>query len=420
MYIYQNLGQGYDGCSVMSGHHGGVQKLISDIEPKAIYVHCASHSLDLAICDVCDDRNVQIFFGTVKTVVKFIRGSSKRQNLLKNAIAATGCDTKRRKLAKLVEHRWVEKQTSVLVFKQFYSNIVIALEYMIENGDADTSANSLAYLKAIIDLDFIVCLFVISRVFAILKPYTEMLQSKNCELIRCYENIQDVSTHLAELKYDENKFEELINEFEVFLQDNDITCTVPRRNKFKNVKDYLKHIYEIFLETTLSELGRRFSSHQKNIVKMISLLPSAVVDKAFDNVKDIIEFYQSDLPSNNIDVVKAEFEMWQRKWKKIPLNERPSDILTTLNALISIKSFFPNLNCLFEIFAILPVTVATAERSFSTMKRLKTTVRNSIGDKRLSNLALIHIHRDVANSLNIEHVIDVFSKNRRRIHFTKS
>jgi hypothetical protein len=135
-------------------------------------------------------------------------------------------------------------------------------------------------------------------------------------------------------------------------------------------------------------------------------------------VKHVFEFYESDLPSNNADIVKAEFELWQHKWKKIPIDERPSNITSTLNALLPIKSFYTNLNCLFEIFAILPVTVATAERSFSTMKRIKTTLRNSIGDKRLSDLALIHVHRDIANNLNVEHVIDIFCKDKRRIKFT--
>ncbi|CAF1017735.1 unnamed protein product [Rotaria sp. Silwood1] len=414
-----NLGQGYDGCSVMPGHIGGFQKLISNIEPKAVDVYCANHSLDLAICDACGDRNIQIFFGTVKTIVKLIRASPKRQNLLKNAITATHCDIKRQKLSKLVEHRWVEKQTSVLVFKQFFSSIVVALEYMIENGDSETSADSRAYLKYITDLDFIICLFVVSRVFAILKPYTERLQSKDCELTQCYDNIQDVATQLAELKYNEKKFDELVNELDIFLRDNDITCTIPRINKFKNVTDYLRHTYEIFVEATLSKLDTRFSKHQKNIVNIINLLPSTVVDKTLIDVSDIFEFYRSDLPSNNIDVVKAEFELWQHKWKKTPANERPSNIFTTLDILLPIKSFFPNLNCLFEIFAILSVTVATAERSFFTMKRIKTTLRNSIGDKRLSDLALIHVHRDIANNLNVEHVIDMFSKNKRRINIAK-
>lgn len=412
------LGQGYDGCSVMAGHIGGVQKIILDIAPKALYVHCANHSLDLAICEACNDRNIRIFLGTIKTIVKFISISPKRQTLLKNAIQATQCDAKRQKLTKLVEHRWVEKNTSVLVFKQLFSSVVVSLEDMVENGDSETSANSRAYLKSIKDLDFVVCLFVVSRVSAILKPYTEMLQSKNCDLIQCYDNIQDVSLHLAELKYNAKKFNELSSDLELFSNDNDILFKISRTNKHKTVADYLKHTYETFIDTTLSELGKRFSKHQQLAVNIINLIPSSVVDKTLNNVKDVFEFYLSDLPTNNIDVIVGEFELWQLKWKKTSEVERPSNIIDTLKTIIPIKSFYPNLNCLFEIFAILPVTVATAERSFSAMKRIKTSLRNSISDKRLSDLAMLHIHRNISENLNIENIVDIFCKNKRRIKFT--
>lgn len=35
-------GQGYDGTNTMKGTYGGVQKLIKDVEPNAVYVHCAA------------------------------------------------------------------------------------------------------------------------------------------------------------------------------------------------------------------------------------------------------------------------------------------------------------------------------------------------------------------------------------------
>ncbi|CAF2865997.1 unnamed protein product [Rotaria sp. Silwood2] len=411
-------GQGYDGCAVMSGHIGGVQKLILDIAPKALYVHCASHSLDLAICDACDDRNIQLLFGTVKTVIKFISASPKRQSLLKNAVKATQSDTKRKKLAKLVEHRWVEKHTSILVFKQLFSSVVVFLEYMVETADLETSANSRAYLKSIRDLDFVICLFVVSRVFGILKPYTEMLQSKTCDLIQCYDNIQEVALHLADLKYNDDKINELVNDLKSFSEDNDIKLEISRTNKYRTVIDYLKCIYGNFIDTTLRLLEQRFSKHQQIAVNIVNLLPSTVVDKKLNDVIDVFKFYRSDLRSNNIDVVIGEFEMWQQKWKKIPERERPANIINTLTALVPVKEFYPNLNCLFQIFAILPVTVATAERSFSTMKRIKTTLRNSISDKRLSDLAVIHIHRDKSTNLNVENIINIFCKDKRRIKFT--
>ncbi|GBN52750.1 hypothetical protein AVEN_212092-1 [Araneus ventricosus] len=41
-------GQGYDGASSMSGCFNGVQAVIKETNPAALYVHCSSHSLNLA------------------------------------------------------------------------------------------------------------------------------------------------------------------------------------------------------------------------------------------------------------------------------------------------------------------------------------------------------------------------------------
>ena len=41
-------GQGYDGTSTMSGERAGVQARILEKQPKAIYIHCAGHSLTLS------------------------------------------------------------------------------------------------------------------------------------------------------------------------------------------------------------------------------------------------------------------------------------------------------------------------------------------------------------------------------------
>lgn len=45
------VGQGYDGAANMSGHISGVQTRIQTALPKAIYVHCASHRLNLVLSD---------------------------------------------------------------------------------------------------------------------------------------------------------------------------------------------------------------------------------------------------------------------------------------------------------------------------------------------------------------------------------
>jgi len=57
------------------------------------------------------------------------------------------------------------------------------------------------------------------------------------------------------------------------------------------------------------------------------------------------------------------------------------------------SDFYQNIKFLLTILATLPVTTVTTERSFSTLRRLKTYLRNNIGQDRLTGLALINIYR---------------------------
>jgi hypothetical protein len=47
-----------------------------------------------------------------------------------------------------------------------------------------------------------------------------------------------------------------------------------------------------------------------------------------------------------------------------------------------------------EILLTMPSSTAKAERSFSVLKRVKTPLRGTMGQERLSVLVLLHIHSD--------------------------
>jgi hypothetical protein len=51
MDLSQCRGQGYNGSRVMSGAYGGVQALIRQVQPSALYLHCEAHNLNLTIND---------------------------------------------------------------------------------------------------------------------------------------------------------------------------------------------------------------------------------------------------------------------------------------------------------------------------------------------------------------------------------
>jgi hypothetical protein len=92
----------------------------------------------------------------------------------------------------------------------------------------------------------------------------------------------------------------------------------------------------------------------------------------------------------------------------------PTNSLDTL--LNCPEDIFPNIYTLLKMFSILSVTTASAERNFSTLKRIKTYLRNANSEDRLNGLALINIHRDI--DLDIESILDVFANRKeRRLNF---
>ena len=76
-------GQGYDGASTMSGEKAGVQALIKQKQPKALYTHCAGHSLNLAILDSCSVPPIRNCIDQIKAFTLWVKHSAKRESLLK-------------------------------------------------------------------------------------------------------------------------------------------------------------------------------------------------------------------------------------------------------------------------------------------------------------------------------------------------
>jgi len=101
---------------------------------------------------------------------------------------------------------------------------------------------------------------------------------------------------------------------------------------------------------------------------------------------------------------EPQFELWKQRWHAAAEPPKTAlDAYTACNA-----SLYPNLSILLQVLVTLPVTTATPERSFSTLKQLKTYLLSSMGDKRLTSLALIHVH---AQTTPIEpvYVVDKFA-----------
>jgi hypothetical protein len=77
---------------------------------------------------------------------------------------------------------------------------------------------------------------------------------------------------------------------------------------------------------------------------------------------------------------------------------------------------YPNIHYLLVFLATLPVTTSSAERTFSSLKRIKTYCRSTMGENRLNGLAAASIHKSV--DIDANKILNLFvKKHPRRLDF---
>ncbi|KAI5016838.1 hypothetical protein ZWY2020_037216 [Hordeum vulgare] len=76
---------------------------------------------------------------------------------------------------------------------------------------------------------------------------------------------------------------------------------------------------------------------------------------------------------------------------------------------------YPNISIAYQILFTMPVTVASAERSFSKLKLLKNYLRSTMSQERLNGLATLCVEKKMLDEIDIDTIISDFaSKNVRR------
>lgn len=69
-------GQGYDEATTMSGNFRGVQTIVKNSYPKALYTHCVSYSLNLCLSDAAKTQAIRNSLSIISDCCAFFHSSA--------------------------------------------------------------------------------------------------------------------------------------------------------------------------------------------------------------------------------------------------------------------------------------------------------------------------------------------------------
>ncbi|CAC5416168.1 unnamed protein product [Mytilus coruscus] len=126
-------------------------------------------------------------------------------------------------------------------------------------------------------------------------------------------------------------------------------------------------------------------------------LPHVVEQITNDQIVTIYQKYQLDI-GLSLEDFKREVERCRPHCRILPSDKVQTTLCKTLD--IVNPALYPSIDTVLFILLTMPVASTTAERSFSVLKRLKTYIRSTIRNDRLSSLGLMHIHCDFEVNLD--------------------
>jgi hypothetical protein len=441
------IAQCYDGASVMAGINNGVQAKVRELTGSAcVYVHCYAHRVNLVLVDTCTRIvDVSDFFGLLEATYAFVSVSTIRHERFVSIQKEKGLPVL--ELSQQSDTRWVCKHKGVKTFMLRFAEICATLEYFAYEGKAKERAEAKGLLLQLKSVLIVFFLHVFDECLSIVHSLSLFLQSKSVQFSQACDLVLATTASLQKMRTDEYFLKIFLSvkdeckKYDIDLEDqeeaNDTnTCASKRVKRTSQIPQSLndsvvlstlgkrghrepsliksnarmKHCLFEIIDSMCGELDRRFAGNEQLLLTCDTLKPDSSLFLNAEQMNTVIRGYptigiESDKLLAEVSVAK---EMLTRKQV-----QSADEVVQTL---FDMKLAFPNLIKICQFIFTLPVSSASAERSFSTMKRVKNYLRSTMSDKRLNNLCLLSIEHTLSKQLldNPSECVDYFAKMKDR------
>ena len=469
---FDNLvAQTYDGASNMSGKYNGLQQLVKEVAgEKVLFVHCYAHTLNLVLSDVASaSLEIGQLFDCLQKLYVIFSKSQPIGEVFKKYQEEAGLPVLAVKRINTV--RWNAREFSLDLFLKRYDCIQRTLYKVSIDQKFDTEKRSTASSlhETFSTKNFLACAYLFREIFATTGPLSRLLQSVNIDFGKALSLIDSSLAQLIKLRDSPENVIGLVDKDFVNtswkekrivrrrLMPGETSRDEPhqtaemtwRANVFcvaidsvisgiKNRFEKSRHVleaFDIFSPNKFKSFSRRYKTCTSITKDIAKFCDTYAIDQdlcAKELYSFANSFHRFSISSNSISTTTnddndieddTDFENEIEAECFVNNNDGDDNDEETVNEPTFIDCFqlltnetyklydaYPILRRVYAIIVAIPISSSSAERSFSTLKRIKTRLRSSMLQGRLQGLMLMSNERKILSSLKNERIVDLLGR----------
>jgi len=419
--------QGYDNGANMIGQYKGVQARILKQNPRAFFMPCAAHRLNLVLGDTAKSSVRAVhFFGTVERIYTLFSASTGRWDIFsKHCHKWT--------VKKWSETRWESRYDSIKAIRFQVKEIIDALdEISDETRDPLIRSETNSLIAEIRSLEFLMSLCIWYTVLCEVNIVSKSLQGPDVNLDISSELLNGLIKFLT--NYREIGFNTAKSEAKILTMDLKVSneFKTPRYRKKKTMfayegndellqdpeEDFRCSYFLVLMDGAIGSITRRFEQTSKfnemfGFLFRIGKLSLKPHEQLKANCMDLALYLQS---GDEKDI--CAYDLIEELLICQNIVDKSVTPIEVLNFIKKSNGAFPNLAIALRIMLTIPITSASAERSFSKLKLIKTYLRSTMSQERLSGLAILAIEKEESENISYDKIIEDFAaKKSRKIKF---
>lgn len=420
-------GQCYDGANNMKGAITGLQTRVRQLESRAYYTHCAGHNLSLVAQDAMKlIQEIADFLSEMRELISFVRGSAKRFAIFKNIKLQDDetDETSAGSLKPFCPTRWTLRVNSLISIRNNYKTLLEFCDNVgLENSDSGVKARG--FSKCLQRFETLMLLEISIETLQKVEALNETLQATSINFTSVIRRVGVLKTSLNEQRSDV-KFHEIYNKTLDAARRYDLDEPVlPRQRRapkrlhdsnthyfHRTPEDRYRAVYFKVIDQVLMSIDTRFDQETYH---KLGKFEEFALNK--NNIEDI----QGYLVKNDNGKEECDFNLQrlvlhrQMFFDNLKEEEKTKiDNLTKISIYLrehkDLREFVSQYTKFIQLLLTSPQTVCIAERSFSSLKRLKTHTKSNMVQQRTNDLSLLYVHREIAlaMSLDIDKIVDEF------------